>query len=126
MGLRVQQGYRTFIFLCDYAFNCHSFGGASAIRAAIQHPDKARRLVVISSPHARSAWYPETQKVMSQVSAAMAENVIILREHCMPITDQVATAPCTDPIQQKPRNKDADRQVLIAMARAAALPAIPR
>ena len=26
----------------------HSFGGASAIRAAIQHPDKVRRLVVIS------------------------------------------------------------------------------
>ena len=30
----------------------HSFGGASAIRAAIQHPDKVRRLVVISSPQA--------------------------------------------------------------------------
>src|ERR1700747_791350 len=28
----------------------HSFGGAIAIRAAIQHPDKVRRLVVISSP----------------------------------------------------------------------------
>jgi pimeloyl-ACP methyl ester carboxylesterase len=52
----------------------HSFGGASAIRAAIQHPDKVRRLVVISSPHARSAWYPEVQKGMSQVGAAMAEN----------------------------------------------------
>jgi pimeloyl-ACP methyl ester carboxylesterase len=26
----------------------HSFGGATAIRAAIQHPDKVRRLVVIS------------------------------------------------------------------------------
>ena len=54
----------------------HSFGGASAIRAAIQHPDKVRRLVVISSPHARSAWYPETQKGMSQVGAAMAQNVM--------------------------------------------------
>ena len=54
----------------------HSFGGASAIRAAIQHPDKVRRLVVISSPHTRSAWYPETQKGMSQVSAAMAQSVM--------------------------------------------------
>jgi pimeloyl-ACP methyl ester carboxylesterase len=54
----------------------HSFGGASAIRAAIQHPEKVRRLVVISSPHTRSAWYPETQKGMSQVSAAMAENMM--------------------------------------------------
>jgi pimeloyl-ACP methyl ester carboxylesterase len=53
----------------------HSFGGAGAIRAAIQHPQKVRRLVVISSPHARSAWYPETQQGMSQVSAAMAETM---------------------------------------------------
>ena len=54
----------------------HSFGGASAIRAAIQHPDHVRRLVVISSPHARSAWYPETQEGMSQVGASLAENMM--------------------------------------------------
>ena len=54
----------------------HSFGGAIAIRAAIQHPDKVRRLVVISSPHTRSAWYPETQEGMSQVGAVMAENMM--------------------------------------------------
>jgi len=50
----------------------HSFGGASAIRAAIQHPEKVRRLVVISSPYARSGWYPEAQRGMSQVGAGMA------------------------------------------------------
>src|SRR5215469_6153703 len=50
--------------------------GAIAIRAAIQHPDKVRRLVVISSPHARSGWYPETQEGMSQVSAGLAENMM--------------------------------------------------
>lgn len=54
----------------------HSFGGASAIRAAIQHPEKVRRLVVISSPYARSGWYPEAQRGMSQVGAAMAENMM--------------------------------------------------
>src|SRR6266513_1658380 len=53
----------------------HSFGGASAIRAAIQHPDKVRRLVVISSPHARACWYPETREGMSQIGASMAENM---------------------------------------------------
>ena len=54
----------------------HSFGRACAIRAAIQHPEKVRRLVVISSPCARSGWYPEAQRGMSQVSAAMAENLM--------------------------------------------------
>jgi pimeloyl-ACP methyl ester carboxylesterase len=51
----------------------HSFGGASAIRSAIQQPEKVRRLVVISSPYTRSGWYPEAQRGMSHVSAAMAE-----------------------------------------------------
>jgi pimeloyl-ACP methyl ester carboxylesterase len=54
----------------------HSFGGASAIRGAIQHPDRVRRLVVISSPHARSAWYPETQDGMSRVGAWMAAQMM--------------------------------------------------
>jgi pimeloyl-ACP methyl ester carboxylesterase len=54
----------------------HSFGGASAIRASIQHPGHVRRLVVISSPHARSAWYPEVQDGMSHVGASMAEHMI--------------------------------------------------
>ncbi|OLD79670.1 MAG: hypothetical protein AUF67_15240 [Acidobacteria bacterium 13_1_20CM_58_21] len=35
-----------------------------------------RRLVVISSPYARSGWYPEVQRGMSHVSAAMAENMM--------------------------------------------------
>jgi pimeloyl-ACP methyl ester carboxylesterase len=51
----------------------HSFGGASALRAAIQHPEKVRRLAVISSPYARSGWYPEARRGMSQVGATMAE-----------------------------------------------------
>jgi pimeloyl-ACP methyl ester carboxylesterase len=54
----------------------HSFGGATAIRAAIQHREKVRRLVVISSPYARSGWYPETREGMSQVGAGMAENMM--------------------------------------------------
>ena len=45
----------------------HSFGGASAIRTAIQHTHKVRRLVVISSPSARAGWYPEARNGMSQV-----------------------------------------------------------
>jgi len=54
----------------------HSFGGACAIRTAIQHPDRVRRLVVISSPHARSGWYPEAREGMSQVGASTAEGMM--------------------------------------------------
>jgi pimeloyl-ACP methyl ester carboxylesterase len=54
----------------------HSFGAAVAIRAAIQHTDKVRRLVVISSPYARSGWYPEAQEGMGGISASMAENMM--------------------------------------------------
>jgi pimeloyl-ACP methyl ester carboxylesterase len=53
-----------------------SFGGACAIRAAIQHPDKVRRLVVISSPHRKSAWYPEAREGMKQVGASMAGHMM--------------------------------------------------
>ncbi len=53
-----------------------SLGAAAGLRAAIQHPEKVRRLVVISNPYAKSGWYPEAQKGMSQVSATMAGNMM--------------------------------------------------
>jgi len=53
-----------------------SLGAAVGLRTAIQHPEKVRRLVVISSPYANSGWYPEAQKGMGQVSGAMAENMM--------------------------------------------------
>lgn len=54
----------------------HSFGGACAIRAAIQHPAKVRRLVVISSPAATSGWFPEAAEGMRNVGAGMAPNLM--------------------------------------------------
>jgi pimeloyl-ACP methyl ester carboxylesterase len=53
-----------------------SLGAAVGLRTAIKHPDKVRRLVVISSPYATSGWYPEAHKGMGQVSAAMADNMM--------------------------------------------------
>jgi pimeloyl-ACP methyl ester carboxylesterase len=53
----------------------HSFGGGSAIRAAIQHPEKVRRLVVVSAPIAKSDWFPEAQKGMGGVNAALADQM---------------------------------------------------
>jgi pimeloyl-ACP methyl ester carboxylesterase len=52
-----------------------SLGAAVGLRTAIQHPEKVRRLVVISSPYAKSGWYPEPREGMGNISAAMAENM---------------------------------------------------
>src|SRR5579863_6673336 len=53
-----------------------SLGGAAGLRTAIQHPEKVRRLVIISSPYAKSGWYPEPQQGMGNISAAMAANMM--------------------------------------------------
>lgn len=39
----------------------YSLGGGAALRAAIQYPERVRRLVVVSAPHRRQAWYPEVR-----------------------------------------------------------------
>jgi pimeloyl-ACP methyl ester carboxylesterase len=48
----------------------YSLGGASSLQAAFRHPDRIRRLAVLSSPARRTAWYPEVQEAMAQVSSA--------------------------------------------------------
>ncbi len=53
-----------------------SLGAAVGLRTAIQHPEKVRRLVVISTPYAKSGWYPEPQKGMGEVSHTMAESMM--------------------------------------------------
>jgi len=53
-----------------------SLGAAVGLRAAIQHPEKVRRLVVISSPYAKSGWYPEAQQGMGQIRGAMATHLM--------------------------------------------------
>jgi hypothetical protein len=41
--LRVQQGYRTFIFLCDYAFKCSAIGTLLEINMIVCVPDSNSR-----------------------------------------------------------------------------------
>jgi pimeloyl-ACP methyl ester carboxylesterase len=47
----------------------YSMGGGAALRAAIQHPDVIRKLVVVSIPYKRDGWYPEQVAAMSQMNA---------------------------------------------------------
>jgi len=53
----------------------YSLGGGSALRAAIQHPARVRRLVVVSSPFRRDAWFPEARAGMDQMSSAGFEHL---------------------------------------------------
>ena len=54
----------------------HSFGGDVALRTAIRHPGRVRRLGVISASYSRSGWYPEAQAGMAAVDASLAENLM--------------------------------------------------
>jgi pimeloyl-ACP methyl ester carboxylesterase len=51
----------------------YSFGADVALRAAIQHPEKVRRLVVISTACDHDGWYPEVQQGMASVGASLAD-----------------------------------------------------
>jgi pimeloyl-ACP methyl ester carboxylesterase len=48
----------------------YSLGGGSSLRAAIQHPDVLRRLVLVSVPCRRTGWFPEVLAGMDQISRA--------------------------------------------------------
>jgi len=50
----------------------YSFGGCVAMRLAIQHPERVRRLVLISAPFADDGWYADMRVQQKQVGAAMA------------------------------------------------------
>lgn len=51
----------------------YSMGGGVAFRLAVQHPDRVRRLVVISAGFARDGFHPEMLPMQAQVGAAMAD-----------------------------------------------------
>ena len=52
-----------------------SLGGGVALRTAIQHPRKARKLVLVSTPFKRNGWYPEVLAAMAQSSPESAEGM---------------------------------------------------
>lgn len=51
----------------------YSMGGGAALQAAIQHPERVRKLIIVSIPFKRSGWYPEQVEGMNQIGAHTAE-----------------------------------------------------
>jgi len=51
----------------------YSMGGGVAFRLAVQHPEKVRRLVLVSAGYARDGFYPDVLAQQAQVGAAAAE-----------------------------------------------------
>jgi pimeloyl-ACP methyl ester carboxylesterase len=48
----------------------YSLGAGSSLRAAIQHPDRVRRLAIVSTAFRRDGWFPEVLEGMAQVGRA--------------------------------------------------------
>lgn len=49
----------------------YSFGGGTALRLAVQHPKRVRKLVIVSAPFAQNGWYAEMLPQQAAVSASM-------------------------------------------------------
>jgi pimeloyl-ACP methyl ester carboxylesterase len=70
----------------------YSLGGGACLRAAIQHPERVRRLAVVSAPHKRDAWFPEVLEGMAQVGSAGFE----MMRHSPMYAAYAAVAPDVD------------------------------
>ncbi|HEY1739981.1 MAG TPA: alpha/beta hydrolase [Acidimicrobiia bacterium] len=51
----------------------YSLGAGATLRAAIQHPDVVRRLVVVSFPFRRDGWFPEVRAGFDTMDRALFE-----------------------------------------------------
>jgi pimeloyl-ACP methyl ester carboxylesterase len=70
----------------------YSLGAAACLRAAIQHPARVRRLVIVSTACRRAGWYPEVLEGMAKVGSAMFEQF----RHSPPYAAYAAVAPDVD------------------------------
>jgi pimeloyl-ACP methyl ester carboxylesterase len=52
-----------------------SLGGNASLRCTIQHPERVRRLVLVSIPCRRDGWFPEVRAAFDQMSRAGFEQM---------------------------------------------------
>lgn len=48
----------------------YSLGGLASLRCAIQHPEKIRKLGLVSTPCYRDAWFPEVRAAFDQMTSS--------------------------------------------------------
>jgi len=53
----------------------YSLGAGACLRAAIQHPDRVRRLTVVSGPCRRDGWYPGVLAGMAEVNRGLVDSM---------------------------------------------------
>jgi len=53
----------------------YSVGGEVALRAAIQHPEVVRKLIIVSATFRREGWYPEIVAGMEHLDESVAEQM---------------------------------------------------
>jgi pimeloyl-ACP methyl ester carboxylesterase len=53
----------------------YSLGAGACLRAAMQHPDRVRRLVVVSTACRRDGWFPEVLAGMAEVGRGMFDQM---------------------------------------------------
>ena len=56
-----------------------SLGGGVALRLGIQHPDRVRRLVLVSTPFKRAGWHPEMSAAMDAMGPEVAPFIEYVR-----------------------------------------------
>jgi pimeloyl-ACP methyl ester carboxylesterase len=50
----------------------YSMGGATGLQLAIRHPERVRKLVIMSAAHDKKGWYPEVQSTLNSMNGSMA------------------------------------------------------
>ncbi len=54
----------------------YSLGGGAALQTTIRHPDRVRKLALISTPCKRQGWYPEVLNGMAAMNAETAQAMV--------------------------------------------------
>lgn len=59
----------------------YSMGGGAALQAAVRHPARVRKLVILSSTYRRDGWYPEVMDAIGGMTVASVADSSLERDY---------------------------------------------